>query len=69
MYKCDYLRHHHLQGPKTQHSVSSQYEDPLQTNGDIPVHVLYNVTTNSSNKAFKENNTTFKKAQGAAGID
>ena len=50
MYKCDYLRHHHLQGPKTQHRVSSQYEDPLQTNGDIPVHVLYNVSPPSGPK-------------------
>ena len=81
MYRCDFLRHHHMQGPKIPQRVSFRYEDALQTNGDIPVLVLYNVSchplgakkrfvkgealrflrTNSSNKTFEENVTTFKK--------
>ena len=34
MWRCDFLRHHHIQRPKI------QQRDALQTNGDIPTHVL-----------------------------
>ena len=44
MYRCDFLKHHQIQGPKIPQRVSSRYDDALQTNGDIPVHVLYNVS-------------------------
>ena len=40
----DFLRHHNIQGPKILQGVSSRYEDTLQTNGDIPIHVLYVAT-------------------------
>ena len=42
------IKHHNIPGPKIQHGVSSRYEDALQTNGDIPVHVLYNVSPTGS---------------------
>ena len=37
------LRYHHIQGSKIQQRVSSRYENTPQTNGDIPVHLLYNL--------------------------
>ena len=48
MYGRDFLRHHNIQGPKIQQGVSSRYKVALQTNGEIPVHVLYNVSPTGS---------------------
>ena len=54
MYGCDFLRHHDVQGPKIQQRVRSRYDDALQTNGGIPVHVLYNVSpTESKQRVWK----------------
>ena len=41
MYKWHFLRHHNIQGPKILQGVTSWYEDTLQTNGDIPICILY----------------------------
>ena len=48
MYGCDFLRHHDVQGPKIQQRVRSRYDDALQTNGGIPVHVLCNMSPTGS---------------------
>ena len=37
-----------MQGPKILQGVSSRYEDTLQTNGDILIHVLYIVSPTGS---------------------
>ena len=40
-----YIRKQHLlRGWKIQQGVSSRHEDPLQTNRDIPVHILHKVS-------------------------
>ena len=54
MYGCDFLRYHHIQGPKIQQRVmiSSRYEDAFRTNGDIAVHVLYKGQPPGAKKGF-----------------
>ena len=54
MWRCDFLRHHHIQKPKI------QQRDALQTNGDIPVHVLYVFTRSYT---FREQGKASSKAK------
>lgn len=77
MYRCDFLRHHHIQGSKIQQRVGSQYEDaptetsqytfyttvhpPGERKGFAKVKALRLLRTNPSNTTFEENITTMKK--------